>query len=71
LIKAKVNGVVGNFILDTGASNSCVGFGKRRLIQLEAEDSKLKPLEQVQRDANTNGSNNTLQLGFGKIWNSI
>lgn len=26
LIKVKINGVVGNFILDTGASNSCVGF---------------------------------------------
>jgi hypothetical protein len=24
LIKAKINGVSGNFILDTGASNSCV-----------------------------------------------
>jgi hypothetical protein len=26
LIKATINGVRGNFILDTGASNSCVGF---------------------------------------------
>jgi predicted aspartyl protease len=26
LIKAKINGVAGNFILDTGASNSCIGF---------------------------------------------
>ena len=26
LIKATINGVSGNFILDTGASNSCVGF---------------------------------------------
>ena len=26
LIKGKINGVTGNFILDTGASNSCVGF---------------------------------------------
>ena len=26
LIKAKINGVTGNFILDTGASSSCVGF---------------------------------------------
>jgi predicted aspartyl protease len=25
LIKAKINGITGNFILDTGASNSC-GF---------------------------------------------
>lgn len=26
LIKVKVNGVAGNFILDTGASNTCIGF---------------------------------------------
>jgi predicted aspartyl protease len=26
LIKAKINGVLGNFILDTGASTSCIGF---------------------------------------------
>ena len=26
LIKAKINGVSGNFILDTGASNTCIGF---------------------------------------------
>ena len=25
-IKAKINGVSGTFILDTGASNTCVGF---------------------------------------------
>ncbi|MBQ0117579.1 MAG: clan AA aspartic protease [Flavobacterium sp.] len=26
IIKAKINGIGGRFILDTGASNSCVGF---------------------------------------------
>lgn len=26
IIKAKVNGIEGRFILDTGASNSCIGF---------------------------------------------
>ena len=29
LIKAKINGVLGNFILDTGASSSCIGFDCR------------------------------------------
>lgn len=40
LIKAKINGIKGNFILDTGASTSCVGFEHIELFNLNAEDSK-------------------------------
>lgn len=42
LIKAKINGVEGNFILDTGASNSCVGFDEVVRFGLEASDSDTK-----------------------------
>ena len=42
LIKAKINGVIGNFILDTGASNSCVGFESIDLFLLQAKKSKTK-----------------------------
>ncbi|AWI24780.1 retropepsin-like aspartic protease [Flavobacterium pallidum] len=42
LIKAKINGVAGNFILDTGASNSCVGFESIELFLLKAKKSKTK-----------------------------
>lgn len=42
LIKASINGVKGNFILDTGASNSCIGFESIELFQLTANDSKTK-----------------------------
>ena len=42
LIKAKINGVNGNFILDTGASSSCVGFDSIELFLLEAKKSKTK-----------------------------
>lgn len=42
LIKASINGVKGNFILDTGASNSCVGFESIDLFLLEAKKSKTK-----------------------------
>ncbi|MDI6032686.1 retropepsin-like aspartic protease [Flavobacterium sp. LB2P84] len=42
LIKAKINGVTGNFILDTGASNSCVGFESVDLFLLKAKKSKTK-----------------------------
>lgn len=40
LIKASINGVKGNFILDTGASSSCVGFEGIELFLLEAKKSK-------------------------------
>ena len=42
LIKASINGIKGNFILDTGASNSCVGFESIELFQLTAGKSKTK-----------------------------
>ena len=42
LIKASINGIKGNFILDTGASNSCVGFESIELFQLSAGKSKTK-----------------------------
>ena len=42
LIKAKINGVTGNFILDTGASNSCVGFDGIDYFNLTAGKSKTK-----------------------------
>jgi hypothetical protein len=42
LIKASVNGIKGNFILDTGASTSCVGFDSIELFRLSAGKSKTK-----------------------------
>ena len=41
-IKASINGVKGNFILDTGASSSCVGFESVEFFLLEAKKSKTK-----------------------------
>ncbi len=40
-LKAKINGIEGSFILDTGASNSCIDFEFASLFNLEAEDSKV------------------------------
>ena len=42
LIKGKINGVEGTFILDTGASNSCVDFEGISLFGLNAADCDTK-----------------------------
>jgi len=39
-VKAVINGVKGRFILDTGASNSCVDFKDAKRFNLDVEDSK-------------------------------
>lgn len=40
-IKATLNGVKGRFILDTGASNSCVGFEAINTFNLKVKDSEI------------------------------
>ena len=42
LIRAEINGIKGNFILDTGASNICVDFSHVELFQLTPFHSKSK-----------------------------
>ena len=39
---AKINGIEGNFILDTGASSTCVGIESIEHFQLMPEDSDVK-----------------------------
>ncbi|WP_282031249.1 retropepsin-like aspartic protease [Winogradskyella eximia] len=41
-IKASINGIKGRFILDTGASNSCVGFEAIERFNLKVKDSEIK-----------------------------
>ena len=41
-IIAKINGVTGRFILDTGASNTCVGFDKIEFFDITTKESKIK-----------------------------
>lgn len=41
-IKANLNGVSGRFILDTGASSSCVGFEVAEKFNLVTQDSDVK-----------------------------
>lgn len=42
LVKGKINGIEGSFILDTGASNSCVDFEGITRYSLSATDSDTK-----------------------------
>ena len=41
-VRAKINKIEGNFILDTGASSTCVGFEAISHFELMAEDSDVK-----------------------------
>jgi len=67
LIKAKINGIKGNFILDTGASNSCVGFESIAYFALEAKNSKTKASGAGATGMETQlSSNNKLQLNSWK-----
>lgn len=40
-MKAKINGIEGSFILDTGASSSCIDFGFVEKFNLQSEDSEV------------------------------
>lgn len=67
LIKAKINGVLGNFILDTGASNTCIGFESIELFNVTAKKSKTKASGAGGTGMRTQiSANNLLQIGSWK-----
>jgi predicted aspartyl protease len=67
LIKAKINGITGNFILDTGASNSCVGFDGIDYFNLTAGKSKTKASGAGATGMKTQlAKNNSLKIGRWK-----
>ncbi|RCS28429.1 acid protease [Polaribacter sp. WD7] len=66
-LKAKINGVKGNFILDTGASNSCVGLDHIDYFKLDAKESETKAAGAGATDMETKQSeNNLLKIGDWK-----
>ena len=66
-IKAKINGISGSFILDTGASNTCVGFESIERFELSAKKSKTKASGAGGTGMKTQiSSQNKLQLGSWK-----
>jgi predicted aspartyl protease len=67
-IKATINGVKGNFILDTGASNCCICVEKVALFKLTAKKSKTKAAGAGATGMDTQiAKNNMLQLGRWKM----
>lgn len=66
-LKAKINGIRGRFILDTGASNSCVGLDLIEHFNLIAEESETKAAGAGATDMETQKSeNNSLKIGAWK-----
>ena len=66
-IKVTLNGVKGLFILDTGASNSCVGFEAVEIFGLKAKDSEIKAAGAGATDMSTQISKkNKLKIGKWK-----
>ncbi|WP_299057013.1 retropepsin-like aspartic protease [uncultured Polaribacter sp.] len=66
-LKAKINGIKGRFILDTGASNSCVGVHLIAYFNLIAEECETKAAGAGAIDMETQKSeNNILKIGKWK-----
>jgi len=69
-LSAKINGVKGKFILDTGASNSCVGLNLIEHFKLISEESEVKAAGAGATDMETQKSeNNHLQIDQWKTNN--
>ncbi len=69
-VKAEINGIKGRFILDTGASNSCVGLDLKDQFNLISEESEIKAAGAGATDMETQRSqNNSLKIGKWKTMN--
>jgi hypothetical protein len=67
-IKASINGVKGKFILDTGASRSCVGTDEIDYFNLKTEDSEHKASGAGPDEIDTlTSSKNSIAVGKFKI----
>lgn len=66
-IQAKINGTMGRFILDTGASNTCVGMDKIAFFNMITEVSEVKAAGAGATDMETLvSSKNKVQIGDWK-----
>ncbi|MFD0796415.1 TIGR02281 family clan AA aspartic protease [Maribacter chungangensis] len=66
-VKAKINGIKGVFILDTGASNTCIGFDKLEHFNLTSKVSDIKAAGAGATDMETHiSSKNKIEIGKWK-----
>ena len=66
-IRALINGTKGRFILDTGASNSCVGFEAIERFNLKVKDSEIKAVGAGSSNMQTKiSSSNKVKIGKWK-----
>jgi len=64
LIECKINGVEGKFILDSGASNSCVCNSLEKKFKLETKENTIKASSATSEMTKTNLSKkNEIQIG--------
>lgn len=69
-VKAVINGFRGRFILDTGASNSCVDFSQDSYFNLQVTDSKTLASGAGATDMQTkNSTKNTIYLKNWQFFN--
>ena len=69
LMEAKINGVKGKLILDTGASNSCICISLENKFKINSEESKEKASSANSEITNTKISKiNTVQIFFYNIF---
>jgi len=66
-VMGKINGVTGRFILDTGASNTCIGTDKIEYFHLISKDSEIKAAGAGATNMETQlSTKNKLKLGNWK-----
>ena len=70
LIEAKINGINGEFILDSGASNSCVCITKENKFKLESKKSKISASSATSEISETSISKKNL-VSISKYENTI
>ena len=66
-LKARINGTEGTFILDTGASNTCISVEKAELFVSNSKESEIKAAGAGATNMDTSiSSNNTIEIGLWK-----